>query len=90
MHPDESLMLLTSLQSTLDDPNIQVPGHWREGDLAMWDERCSHRALSVAVGQAGGNDLSGTSAAPANCAVLTSMPLVAVLSPRCNPWVAIR
>jgi len=47
MHADESSMLLGFLQHTLDDPNIQVRWHWREGDLAIWDERCTnHRALS--------------------------------------------
>jgi taurine dioxygenase len=47
MHADESSMLLGFLQHTLDDPNIQVRWRWREGDLAIWDERCTnHRALS--------------------------------------------
>jgi len=47
MHADESAMLLAFLQHTVDDPNIQVRWNWREGDLAIWDERCTnHRVLS--------------------------------------------
>jgi taurine dioxygenase len=47
MHPAESAMFLGFLRSRLDDPNLQVRWHWREGDLAVWDERCTnHRALS--------------------------------------------
>lgn len=47
MHPDESELLLRFLQSKLDDPNAQCRWHWRTGDLAVWDERCTnHRALS--------------------------------------------
>jgi taurine dioxygenase len=47
MHPAESAMLLGFLRSRLDDPNLHVRWHWREGDLAIWDERCTnHRALS--------------------------------------------
>ena len=47
MHSAESAMLLGFLRSRLDDPNLHVRWHWREGDLAIWDERCTnHRALS--------------------------------------------
>jgi taurine dioxygenase len=47
MHPAESATFLGLLQSRLDDPNLHVRWHWREGDLAIWDERCTnHRALS--------------------------------------------
>jgi taurine dioxygenase len=47
MHPAESKLLLGYLQRLLDNPNLQVRWHWREGDLAIWDERCTnHRALS--------------------------------------------
>ena len=47
MHPDESDAFLRLLQGLLDDPNRQVRWHWTEGDLAIWDERCTnHRALS--------------------------------------------
>jgi taurine dioxygenase len=47
MHPPETATFLDFLRSRLDDPNLQVRWHWREGDLAIWDERCTnHRALS--------------------------------------------
>jgi taurine dioxygenase len=47
MADDESDMILTLLRSTLDDPNLQCRWHWRQGDLAVWDERCTnHRATS--------------------------------------------
>jgi taurine dioxygenase len=47
MRPAESAMFLRFLRSRLDDPNLHVRWHWREGDLAIWDERCTnHRALS--------------------------------------------
>jgi taurine dioxygenase len=44
---DESALLLGFLMGRLDDPNIQCRWHWRTGDIAMWDERCTvHRGLS--------------------------------------------
>jgi taurine dioxygenase len=47
MHPDESVWLLDWLRARVTDPNLQVRWHWREGDVAIWDERCTnHRALS--------------------------------------------
>ena len=47
MHPDESSMLLDWLRARIEDPNLQVRWHWTEGDVAIWDERCTnHRALS--------------------------------------------
>ncbi len=47
VHPTESAVILTFLKRRLDDPNVSVRWHWHEGDLAIWDERCTnHRALS--------------------------------------------
>lgn len=47
MDPFESQLLLNLLRSKLSDPNLQVRWHWRPGDVAMWDERCTnHRANS--------------------------------------------
>ena len=47
LHPAESDALLAHLDSLADDPNRVVRWHWREGDVAVWDERCTqHRALS--------------------------------------------
>ena len=47
MHPDESAGLLDWLRARVDDPNLQVRWRWSEGDVAIWDERCTnHRALS--------------------------------------------
>jgi hypothetical protein len=47
MHPAESDALLTFLRTRLDDPNLQCRWRWQQGDVAVWDERCTnHRALS--------------------------------------------
>ena len=47
MHPDESALLLDWLRARVEDPNLQVRWQWHEGDVAIWDERCTnHRALS--------------------------------------------
>jgi taurine dioxygenase len=47
MHRDESDMLLDFLSRHIENPNFQVRWHWREHDLAMWDEASTnHRALS--------------------------------------------
>lgn len=47
MHRPESDALLGFLMSGLDDPNRSVRWRWREGDVAIWDERSTvHRALS--------------------------------------------
>jgi taurine dioxygenase len=46
-HPDESEWMLGWLRARVDDPNVSVRWQWREGDVAIWDERCTnHRALS--------------------------------------------
>ena len=47
MHADESALLLEWLRSRVEDPNLQLRWSWREGDVAIWDERRTvHRALS--------------------------------------------
>jgi taurine dioxygenase len=47
MHRDESDMLLGFLSRHIENPNFQVRWHWREHDVAMWDEASTnHRALS--------------------------------------------
>ena len=47
MEPEESAGLLDWLRARIEDPNLQVRWHWTEGDVAIWDERCTnHRALS--------------------------------------------
>jgi taurine dioxygenase len=47
MTEEESAVLLALLRSKLEDPNLQCRWHWREGDLVVWDERCTnHRAVS--------------------------------------------
>ena len=47
MEPAESQVILDLLRGKLADPNLQVRWHWRSGDVAMWDERCTnHRANS--------------------------------------------
>ena len=47
MNKVESDLLRNYLRSTLDDPNIQIRWHYDEGDVVVWDERCTnHRALS--------------------------------------------
>lgn len=47
MEPTESDWLLSWLKGRVEDPNLQVRWRWREGDVAIWDERSTnHRALS--------------------------------------------
>lgn len=47
LHPDESAMLLSHLETVATDPNRAVRWHWSEGDLVIWDEACTlHRALA--------------------------------------------
>jgi taurine dioxygenase len=47
MHAEESTGLLAWLRTRIEDPNLQVRWSWTEGDVAIWDERCTnHRALS--------------------------------------------
>jgi taurine dioxygenase len=42
----ESDALLAYFNTLLTDPNRSVRWQWREGDVAVWDERCTnHRAL---------------------------------------------
>jgi taurine dioxygenase len=44
--PQESDALMQVFRSTLHDPGIQCRWRWTEGDLAIWDERCTnHRGL---------------------------------------------
>jgi taurine dioxygenase len=44
---DESAPLLAVLRARLEDPNAQCRWRWQQGDVAVWDERCTnHRALS--------------------------------------------
>lgn len=43
----ESAMLVGHLREVVADPNHTVRWRWSEGDVAIWDERCTnHRALS--------------------------------------------
>ncbi|MGJ3509850.1 TauD/TfdA dioxygenase family protein [Enemella sp. A6] len=47
MHRAESDALLGYLNGLVHNPNWAVRWRWREGDVAIWDERCTnHRALS--------------------------------------------
>ena len=47
MNQDESEMLVSWLNEYINNPNFHVRWRWQEGDLAIWDERCTnHRALS--------------------------------------------
>jgi taurine dioxygenase len=47
LHQDESAWMLEWLRTRIENPNLQVRWHWTEGDVAIWDERCTnHRALS--------------------------------------------
>lgn len=47
LHPDESQLLLDFFNRKLDDVHFQVRWHWREKDLAVWDEAATnHRALN--------------------------------------------
>ena len=46
LHAGESAILLSHLESVIEDPNLAVRWHWTEGDIAIWDESCTvHRAL---------------------------------------------
>jgi taurine dioxygenase len=46
MHPGEGRALYEQLRAGLHDPTHQVRWRWRDGDVAIWDERCTnHRAL---------------------------------------------
>lgn len=47
MSKEESKMFLDWLNSYISNPNFHLRWSWTEGDLAIWDERCTnHRALS--------------------------------------------
>ncbi len=47
MRKEESDALLAVARARLEDPNLQCRWRWHEGDVAVWDERCTnHRALS--------------------------------------------
>jgi taurine dioxygenase len=47
VNPTESDRLLDYFAHIVNDPNLQVRWKWRNGDVAIWDERCTnHRALS--------------------------------------------
>ena len=47
MNDKESEMLISWLHEYINNPNFHVRWQWQEGDLAIWDERCTnHRALS--------------------------------------------
>ena len=47
MSEEESKMFLDWLNSYISNPNFHLRWSWTEGDLAIWDERCTnHRALS--------------------------------------------
>jgi Taurine catabolism dioxygenase TauD, TfdA family len=44
--PDESAVLLSSLEDVATDPNRSLRWRWSEGDVAIWDEaRTMHCAL---------------------------------------------
>lgn len=46
MAPDESALLLDFLMRHATQERFQVRWRWREGDVAIWDERCTlHHAL---------------------------------------------
>jgi taurine dioxygenase len=46
MHPAEGRALYEQLRAGVHDPTHQVRWRWRDGDVAVWDERCTnHRAL---------------------------------------------
>ena len=42
MHDDESTALLGFLVDHATHPNFQVRYSWKVGELAIWDERCTH------------------------------------------------
>ena len=47
MSEEESKMFLDWLNGYISNPNFHLRWSWTEGDLAIWDERCTnHRALS--------------------------------------------
>ena len=41
LHGDESRAILGFLTDSATDPNVHVRHSWREGDVALWDERCT-------------------------------------------------
>ena len=47
MNDSESQLLLDYLHGLFDNPNVSIRWHWKEGDVAIWDEmQTQHRALS--------------------------------------------
>lgn len=47
VNPTESNRLLDYFAHIVNDSNLQVRWKWRNGDVAIWDERCTnHRALA--------------------------------------------
>jgi taurine dioxygenase len=47
LHPEESKLLLDFFNRKLDEVSFQVRWHWREKDLAVWEEgSTNHRALA--------------------------------------------
>ena len=45
--PVENELLMELFQKLVSDPNRSLRWRWAEGDVAIWDERCTnHRALS--------------------------------------------
>ena len=47
LHPEESRLLLDYFNRKLDEASFQVRWHWRDKDLAVWDESATnHRALA--------------------------------------------
>jgi len=47
LHPEESKLLLDFFNRKLDEVSFQVRWHWREKDLAVWEEgTTNHRALA--------------------------------------------
>ncbi len=46
MTPEESAAIMSVLRATLSEPGIQCRWKWTQGDVAIWDERCTnHRGL---------------------------------------------
>ena len=47
MNQDESDLLIGWLRGYINNPNFHFGWRWKQGDLAIWDERCTnHRGLS--------------------------------------------
>ena len=47
LHPEESKLLLDFFNRKLDEASFQVRWHWRDKDLAVWEEgSTNHRALA--------------------------------------------